>query len=166
MMSRHANLDGAGARPGRPGTSADGDGVLPRRFALVRHVDYTGVSGVGVVAYGVVFFDGQVALRWCSNHPATSLWNSLEDMMFVHGHGSATSVEWIDNPGDALADAAETSRRGGRRARREVPPPPPVEQMLVPADQAGRARGNGHYGRHRRAPDREPATVTQGVDQS
>jgi hypothetical protein len=41
--------------------------VLPRRFALIRHVDYTGVSGIGVVAYGVTFADGQVVLRWCSN---------------------------------------------------------------------------------------------------
>jgi hypothetical protein len=141
--------------------------VLPRRFALVRHVDYTGVSGVGVVAYGVVFFDGQVALRWCSSHPATSVWDSLEDMMVIHGHGSATSVEWIDNPGDALADAADTSRRGGRRARREVtPPPPPVEHMLVPADGGSNPPGNGHRGRHRRDADGEPATVRQGVDRS
>ena len=34
--------------------------MLPRRFALVRHVDYTGVSGIGVVAYGVQFGDGHV----------------------------------------------------------------------------------------------------------
>ena len=70
--------------------------MLPRRFALIRLVDYTGVSGIGVVAYGVTFADGQVVLRWCSNHPATSMWNSMDDMLAVHGHGEATSVEWID----------------------------------------------------------------------
>ena len=63
--------------------------VLPRRFALVRHVDYTGVSGIGVVAFGIAFSDGHVVLRWCSSHPATSTWGSLEDMRTEHGHGEA-----------------------------------------------------------------------------
>ncbi|HEY9409000.1 MAG TPA: hypothetical protein VIP77_05410 [Jiangellaceae bacterium] len=93
--------------------------MFPRRFALVRHVDYTGVSGIGVVAYGVVFFDGQVALRWCSTHPATSLWDSIEDMLAIHGHGEATSVQWIDQSSDTADEAAlsgESPR--GRRARR------------------------------------------------
>lgn len=95
--------------------------MLPRRFALIRHVDYTGVSGIGVVAYGVTFADGQVVLRWCSNHPATSMWNSMEDMLAVHGHGEATSVEWIDAPhGDVegFPGVPAGGRRGRRRANR------------------------------------------------
>lgn len=95
--------------------------MLPRRFALIRHVDYTGVSGIGVVAYGVTFADGQVVLRWCSNHPATSMWNSMEDMLAVHGHGEATSVEWIDAPhGDleGFPGVPAGGRRGRRRANR------------------------------------------------
>jgi hypothetical protein len=93
--------------------------VLPRRFALVRHVDYTGVSGVGVVAYGIAFSDGHVALRWCSSHPATSIWESLEHMLAVHGHGEATSIQWIDTPVRDLDEMPGTSGTG-RRARRRA----------------------------------------------
>ncbi|HEX6335412.1 MAG TPA: hypothetical protein VFZ85_00515 [Jiangellaceae bacterium] len=92
--------------------------MLPRRFALIRHVDYTGVSGIGVVAYGVTFADGHVVLRWCSNHPATSMWNSMDDMLAVHGHGEATSVEWIDAPHGDLEGFP--GPRGGRRGRRRA----------------------------------------------
>jgi hypothetical protein len=92
--------------------------VLPRRFALVRHVDYTGVSGVGVVAYGVAFADGQVVLRWCSTHPATSLWTSLDDLLAVHGHGEATSIEWIDAPHGNVEDVVPPKRTGRRAKRR------------------------------------------------
>lgn len=95
--------------------------MFPRRFALVRHVDYTGVSGIGVVAYGVVFSDGQVALRWCSTHPATSLWETLDDMLSIHGHGEATSVQWIDQVtelGDD--DAARPPARGRQIGRAHV----------------------------------------------
>ncbi|WP_216843613.1 hypothetical protein [Phytoactinopolyspora alkaliphila] len=101
-----------------------GGRLYPRRFALVRHIDYTGVSGVGVVAYGVVFFDGHVALRWCSEYPATSLWNSIDDLLAVHGHGDATSVQWIDDLGDRLQSAIDSSRAPrGRRARRAATQP-------------------------------------------
>ena len=98
--------------------------MLPRRFALIRHIDYTGVSGIGVVAYGVTFADGQVVLRWCSNHPATSMWNSMDDMLAVHGHGEATSVEWIDAPHGDLEGFPSPGggRRGRRRAGRKAVP--------------------------------------------
>lgn len=89
--------------------------MLPRRFALMRHVDYTGVSGIGVVAYGVAFGDGHIALRWCSSNPATSVWGSMDDLLAVHGHGQATSVEWIDAPHGDLEDLPTSG--GGRRAR-------------------------------------------------
>ncbi|WP_205857235.1 hypothetical protein [Phytoactinopolyspora endophytica] len=95
--------------------------MFPRRFALVRHVDYTGISGVGVVAYGVVFADGHVALRWCSDYPATSLWASIDDLIAVHGHGDGTSVQWIDSASDRLQDAWDSldTPRGRRRRKAE-----------------------------------------------
>ena len=39
-----------------------------RLFKLQRKVDCSGVSGTGVVAEGVEFDDGQVALRWLTAH--------------------------------------------------------------------------------------------------
>lgn len=69
---------------------------MPRRFALVRQTDPSGVSGTGVVAYGVQFNDSHVVVRWNSDFPSTSLWDSMADLLRVHGHQGATIVRWID----------------------------------------------------------------------
>jgi hypothetical protein len=65
-------------------------------FKLVRDEDVSGVSGTGVVAEGVKFTDGRVALRWFGQHSSIVLWESVEDMMVVHGHGGTTKVQWVD----------------------------------------------------------------------
>lgn len=67
-----------------------------KRFVLNRTVDVSGVSGTGVVAQGVQFDDGNVAIRWMSQSPSTVIWNSVEDAMAVHGHGGLTELEWLD----------------------------------------------------------------------
>jgi len=103
---------------------------VPRRFALVRRSDPSGVSGVGLVAYGVQFDDGHVAVRWVSDSPSTSLWNGVTDLMRVHGHEGATVLQWLDadperaphrrpgngqHPSDANGrPPAQSHRRSGR----------------------------------------------------
>lgn len=71
-----------------------------RRFELVRSEDPTGVSGVGVIADGVMFGDGVVVLRWRPLHDghqsSTAIWPGVEDMLKVHGHDGKTEIEWID----------------------------------------------------------------------
>lgn len=69
----------------------------PLRFQLVRDEDETGISGLGVVAYGVLFSDGAVVTRWNSDVAQTCVWASLEELEAVHGHGGRTRVEWIDS---------------------------------------------------------------------
>ena len=107
--------------------------MLPRRFALVRHVDYTGVSGIGVVAYGVAFADGQIVLRWCSTHPATSLWSSLNDLLAVHGHGEATSIEWIDAPHGEVGELPPAKTIGRRAKRSPEDAAEDVDQPVEPS---------------------------------
>ena len=68
----------------------------PRTFELDRKVDETGVSGTGVVAEGVVFHDGTVALRWKTANKSTTLFASVDEMVKVHGHGGATTVRYCD----------------------------------------------------------------------
>jgi len=41
---------------------------------------------------GVVWDDGTVAVRWLTAIPATSVWDSLDDMLKVHGHPEYDSV--------------------------------------------------------------------------
>lgn len=94
-----------------------GDPMLPppmRLFHLVRHRDVSGVSGTGVVAEGVRFSDGRVALRWLGDHPSTVAWDSAEDAEATHGHGGATEVLWLDTPPPARPHLTD----------REVPPCP------------------------------------------
>ena len=65
-------------------------------FVLRRDEDETGVSGVGVVAQGVEFTDGVVALHWMTNGPrSTAIYNSIQDVADIHGHGGKTRIVWL-----------------------------------------------------------------------
>lgn len=77
---------------GQPGSA------IPRVFELFRHRDISGVSGTGVVAEGVQFSDGSVALRWPGANPSTAVWPSIESVLRIHGHSGATEVRWLDAP--------------------------------------------------------------------
>lgn len=78
-----------------------------RRFNLQRDEDETGVSGTGVVAEGVWWPDGDVAvLRWTSAWPTSVVFHDrgLDSVEAIHGHGGKTRIVWIDpeRPGCAL----------------------------------------------------------------
>lgn len=74
-----------------------------RTFHLVRNEDVTGNSGTGVVAEGVEFSDGTVALRW--RGPIQQAWGLIEattvlhpnvgNVEHLHGHDGATRIEWL-----------------------------------------------------------------------
>ena len=70
----------------------------PRRraatFQLIRDVDVSGVSGIGAVAEGVVFHDGQVALSWYGPFHTTELLPNIGAVHAVHGHNGNTRVVW------------------------------------------------------------------------
>lgn len=72
-----------------------------RAFHLQRDVDESGVSGTGVVAEGVEFSDGTVALRWLSAWPTSVVFHDrgMEAVEAVHGHGGATRIVWLDSEG-------------------------------------------------------------------
>ena len=67
-----------------------------RRFQLERDVDATGISGIGLVAWGVSFPDGKVITRWNGDIAQVSVWESIEDVRAIHGHGGQTRVVWLD----------------------------------------------------------------------
>lgn len=68
-----------------------------RRFHLLRIEDETGTSGKGVVAEGVRFTDGTVAVRWMSSTPTTVIHDNIESVMKIHGHQGKTQVVWKDD---------------------------------------------------------------------
>jgi len=67
-----------------------------RVFVLVRDVDVTGISGTGIVAEGIEFTGGVVALRWLSEFPTSVVFHDrgMESVEAVHGHGGQTRVVW------------------------------------------------------------------------
>lgn len=67
-----------------------------RRFLLVRAEDMSGVSGTGIVAEGVAFSTGKVVLAWIRPPFAIGIFESVFDLMAVHGHQGKTKVRWID----------------------------------------------------------------------
>lgn len=80
---------------------------VPRRFQLHRLKDVSGVSGVGIVAYGVQFNDLTAVVHWCGRRSTTAVWNNVQDLMDVHGHEGSTILEWIDEDDSDGADPIE-----------------------------------------------------------
>ena len=68
----------------------------PRTFDLVRFHDVSGVSGEGIVAQGVQFPDGQVALQWPKPGRAVAVWDSVDALLSIHGHNGLTVVRFHD----------------------------------------------------------------------
>lgn len=79
-----------------------------RRFVLVRDLDVSGISGEGVVVWGIQWPDGRVSYRWNTPTATSTAADSIDDVRAVHGHNGATRVEWLD------------SERGGKRWQRYV----------------------------------------------
>jgi hypothetical protein len=70
--------------------------TLGRRFIVQRKVDLSGVSGTGTVAEGVQFHDGQCAVSWYGKLHILEVVKDLETWLAVHGHGGATTIQWVD----------------------------------------------------------------------
>ena len=68
-----------------------------RPFQLWRAEDVTGVSGVGIVAEGVEFSDGVVALRWRGKWPTSVVFHDkgIKSVEKIHGHDGKTTVVWV-----------------------------------------------------------------------
>jgi hypothetical protein len=66
-----------------------------RSFVLVRKDDATGTSGVGVVAEGVEFSNGRVALHWLSQMDVVGMYDNVTVVEKLHGHDGRTTLEWL-----------------------------------------------------------------------
>ena len=61
-------------------------------FQLHRSTDVHGNSGTGMVAEGVIFSSGKCAMQWLSGVASVAVFDSLSDLMAIHGHGGKTVV--------------------------------------------------------------------------
>lgn len=70
--------------------------VKMRRFHLQRNEDETGVSGIGIVAEGVEFTSGMVAMTWHSPHRCLNVYESIKTVEELHGHDGKTIIIFLD----------------------------------------------------------------------
>ena len=82
--------------PAGPGPDKTGGQPGPASFQMIRHHDVTGVSGTGLIGEGTQFRDGTTVFRWYGEHPSTSVWPSVDELVAVHGHHGATELRWLD----------------------------------------------------------------------
>ena len=67
-----------------------------RRFVLQRDEDVSGTSGTGIVAEGTQYSNGKTVLAWTTRHQAVGIYDSLSELLAIHGHEGKTKVVWID----------------------------------------------------------------------
>lgn len=63
-----------------------------KTFRLVRSADISGISGIGNVAEGVEFENGQVALHWLSQYDTIGIYSNMHNVLKIHGHDGKTEV--------------------------------------------------------------------------
>jgi hypothetical protein len=84
-----------------------------KTFTLHRQDDETGVSGTGVVAWGVRWPDGSVSIRWNSPTPSFISFEGVpsdaqiqrigeQHIRVVHGHNGKTAVIWKETVDERL----------------------------------------------------------------
>jgi hypothetical protein len=82
------------------------------RFHFERTKDVSGVSGCGKVAEGCLFTDTQEAVvHWLGEHGSINVYHSLDDVIYVHGHGESTRIVF-DDPQPAEEKKEELKKDG------------------------------------------------------
>jgi hypothetical protein len=84
---------------------------MPRRFALYRVTDVSGVSGTGIIAWGIAYGaagDEDVAIRWRGDTTGVQqlcIFRSVQQVLLVHGHAGKTRIVWLDEPATVEPEA-------------------------------------------------------------
>lgn len=68
---------------------------VARLFHLVRKNDVSGVSGTGIVALGTEYPNGKCTISWNHELSCIGVYDSLEQLIEIHGHGGDTVVRFI-----------------------------------------------------------------------
>jgi hypothetical protein len=67
-----------------------------RKFWLHRIEDPSGVSGVGIIAEGIIFTSGWCAMSWLTGISQVGIYPSLDHVRMIHGHNGKTEIIWED----------------------------------------------------------------------
>lgn len=72
---------------------------------LNRIEDTTGISGTGVVARGAMLPSGKIVLEWVTTHKSVCVYDSLDEVQAIHGHGGKTKIV-VEDPLTAINNTA------------------------------------------------------------
>lgn len=76
---------------------------------MYRERDHSGISGTGLVAEGMEFSNGQVALSWLGELTSITIHQSVANVEQIHGHHGATYLVFLDekkpSPSERLKDS-------------------------------------------------------------
>ena len=61
-------------------------------FVLLRLEDESGISGTGLIAEGVIFTSGKVAMSWLTDHSSIGIYDSIGEVQNIHGHSGKTLI--------------------------------------------------------------------------
>ena len=67
-----------------------------KRFLLNRLEDVSGTSGCGIIAEGCMFSNVKCVISWLGKYASLVVWDTLDDCLYINGHGGKTIVQWID----------------------------------------------------------------------
>jgi hypothetical protein len=67
-----------------------------RRFYLYRQEDISGISGLGIVADGVLFPNGLCVIAWRGKYHSIEVFPTVQQLEAVHGHGGKTHIVYED----------------------------------------------------------------------
>lgn len=114
----------------------------PRRLALHRRPDLSGVSGIGLVAFGTVYPTGRTTLAWCAGDIASvTVYDSVDQVLQIHGHACATDLMWLDIPDPPRRDI-RTSGPIVDAADRPLPPRHSTARSLTSGRRPTRMSGS------------------------
>ena len=67
-----------------------------KEFYLKRLEDASGTSGVGIVAEGIEFTNGQCVIHWLTLYSSIAVYPSMKELINIHGHLGKTVVEFYE----------------------------------------------------------------------
>jgi hypothetical protein len=76
-------------------TFVEGENKL-REYELHRVEDFSGVSGTGIVAKGIIFPSGKVIHEWTRYIKSLNVYPNIEAVEHIHGHEGRTLVKFVN----------------------------------------------------------------------
>lgn len=67
-----------------------------KQFYLNRKIDLSGVSGTGIIAYGVILPSGRVVMEWVTEHKSIAIYDGINEIQILHAQPDKTELIFFD----------------------------------------------------------------------